>query len=235
MQALWCGSADCVALLLLASAVARRLVELLGTGALAAKDEAMGALLCLADKEPSNQLAIAAGLVALLGTGTAESQEFVSRMLLQFAQGATNRRAIADAGAVRLLVQQIRISGAETSLKARELAASVLARLVNDPAGDPADNVSKVASSGGIKALLMLLCTGSGRAESRAAYVLGTMARSSREIQQRIISEGGVEPLVRMLSEGTSLEARVTPAAALQSTLRPWDRRVPPPRGSVEA
>ena len=37
------------------------LVELLGHGVTAAKDQAMGALFCLADKEPSNQLAIATG------------------------------------------------------------------------------------------------------------------------------------------------------------------------------
>ena len=54
------------------------LVALLGTGTIAAKEEAVLALTCLAQNDPSNQLAIATGLVALLGSGSAEAQEQVT-------------------------------------------------------------------------------------------------------------------------------------------------------------
>ena len=54
------------------------LVALLGTGTIAAKEEADLALTCLAQNDPSNQLAIATGLVALLGSGSAEAQEQVT-------------------------------------------------------------------------------------------------------------------------------------------------------------
>ena len=54
------------------------LVALLGTGTIAAKEEAVLALTCLAQNDLSNQLAIATGLVALLGSGSAEAQEQVT-------------------------------------------------------------------------------------------------------------------------------------------------------------
>ena len=52
------------------------LVALLGTGTIAAKEEAVLALTCLAQNDLSNQLAT--GLVALLGSGSAEAQEQVT-------------------------------------------------------------------------------------------------------------------------------------------------------------
>ena len=125
------------------------LVDLLANGSLAAKEQAMGALLCLAYKEPSNQLAIATGLVALVGVGSCDSQEFATRMLLEFATRPSNRKAIAEAGAVKLLVAQLRGASSSspssssstaagagagagaTSLRARELAVFVLALLVD--------------------------------------------------------------------------------------------------------
>ena len=55
------------------------LFALLGMlGTIAAKEEAILALTCLAQNDPSNQLAIATGLVALLGSGSAEAQEQVT-------------------------------------------------------------------------------------------------------------------------------------------------------------
>ena len=97
------------------------LVMLLGMGSMKAKEEAVGALSCLAHNDPSNQLAIATGLVALLGQGTAEGQEHVTQMLIKFAQQTLNNRtAIAEAGAIQRLIGQLK-GGGETSIKAQEV------------------------------------------------------------------------------------------------------------------
>ena len=62
------------------------LVTLLGVGTLDAKEEAAGALTCLAEHDPNTMVAIASGLVALLGTGTAEAQEHVTQLLIHFSK-----------------------------------------------------------------------------------------------------------------------------------------------------
>lgn len=223
------------------------LVELLANGEKAAKEEAMGALLCLAFKEPSNQLAIATGLVALVGVGSCESQEFATRMLLQFAQRPSNRKAIAQAGAVKLLVSQMRgagRAGEATSLEARELAVFVLELLADHEEGNR--NVSRIVSTGGIKALAGLISppavarlastgdvtshrtgareggamggTPNEKAQASAAIVLGLMARRGTDVQARIIAEQGiVEHVTRLVSAGASLTARAEAAGALWS------------------
>ena len=194
------------------------LVALLGTGSIEAKEEAVGALTCLAHNDPSNQLAIATGLVALLGSGTAEAQEQVTQMLIKFAQHPDNRTAIAEAGAVQRLIVQLR-GGGETSLKAQELAASVLAHL----SGDSQVHVAAIASFGGIKPLVSLLVSESTKAQARCAAVLADMTRSSTEIQTTVAKEGAIDHLVNLLEPvdqagtGGSLEGRSEAAAALWS------------------
>lgn len=68
---------------------------------------------------PANQLAIAIGLVALLGAGTDEAQEHVTQLLLTLTSGlegddkaVDNRRAIANAGPFKMLVQQLKSESA---------------------------------------------------------------------------------------------------------------------------
>ena len=70
------------------------LVALMGKGSVEAKDEAVGALSCLAQNDSSNQLAIATGLVHLLGLSPTESQEKLKEVVAQFADATDIRRAI---------------------------------------------------------------------------------------------------------------------------------------------
>ena len=196
------------------------LVALLGTGSLEAKEEAVGALTCLAHNNPSNQLAIARGLVGLLGAGTAEAQEQVTQMLIKFAQHPDNRMAIAESGAVQRLVIQLKGQG-ETSVKAQELAATALSHL----AGDSMANAASVATHGGIKPLVSMLVSESPEAQARAASALAFVTRSSREVQDSVAKEGAIEHLTNLLQTkdpkdpliGGSLEGRFEAAGAVWS------------------
>ena len=195
------------------------LVALLGTGSIEAKEEAVGALTCLAHNNPSNQLAIARGLVGLLGAGTAQAQEQVTQMLIKFAQHPDNRLAIAESGAIQRLVIQLRGMD-DTSLKAQELAATALSHL----AGDSQANAASVAEHGGIKPLVAMLICESAGAQARAACALSFVTGSSREVQEAVANEGAIEYLTNLLrspekqdSEITSLEARFESAGALWS------------------
>ena len=189
------------------------LVSLLHDGSLEAKTEAAGALSCLAYGDVACQLAIATGLVAQVGTGSAEAQEHVTRMLIQLAAtDATNRKAIVDAGAVERLIGQLK-GGGSTSLKARELAASVLWHL----ARGSASNVGLIVSHGGIAPLVALLGADSEGAQVRASSALQAMASLSADAQAAIVTEGGIEPLVGLLSAEAGASARSEAAGALWS------------------
>jgi vacuolar protein 8 len=135
---------DCAPVRIVNAGAISPLVALLGSGSLGAKEEAVGALTCLANNDTSNQLAIATGLVALLGSGSAEGQVHVTQMLIKFAETADNRAAIAKAGAILRLILQLRAPEAEQqrtlaaaplpstaerslTLKAKSLAVAVLA------------------------------------------------------------------------------------------------------------
>jgi len=196
------------------------LVTLLATGATGAREEAKVALHTLALNAPSNQLAIATGLVALLCTGAAEAQEHVTRLLLTLAADATNRVAIAKAGAIGRLVMQLKQGkeaggslACQTSLKSQELAAAVLAQL----SADSEANVGAIAACASTKALIALLGSASESAQAHAAAVLADLTRGSREMQgdqgrsdeidarsremqEDVAREGGIELLVGLLS-----------------------------------
>ena len=188
------------------------LVALLGSGTIAAKEAAVGALSCLAQGDPSNQLAIATGLVTLLGAGSAEGQVHVTQMLLKFAaENEDNRRAIAEAGAIERLVLQIK-GGGSTSLKAQELAAAVLKHL----SGDSVEHVQEIASKGGIKPLIALLGSTSPLAQAKAAAVLADMCASSSTVQILVAKEGAIEPLVHRCAAATTTTA--TAAATTTTT-----------------
>ena len=192
------------------------LITLLASGATGAREEAKVALHTLALNAPSNQLAIATGLVALLSTGSAEAQEHVTRLLLTLAADATNRVAIAKAGAISRLVMQLKLGkdlGVHTSLKSQELAAAVLAQL----SADSEANVGAIAACASTKALIALLGSASEPAQAHAAAVLADLTRGSREtqgdqgrskeiearsreMQEDVAREGGIELLVGLLS-----------------------------------
>ena len=185
-------------------------MTLLALGAAEVKEEAAGALSTLALNSPSNQLAIATGLVALLGTGSAEAQEHVTHLLLNLAHDADNRVAIAKAGAIPRLIVQVK-GGTNTSLKAQELAAAVLARL----SGDSQDNATSIAAGGGIRQLVLLLGVNSSDAQAHAASVLSDISGTSTRFQAAIISEGGIAPLVALLAGTQPLHTKAEAAGAL--------------------
>ena len=191
------------------------LVALLGHGSIEAKEEAVGALSCLAQNDPHNQLAIATGLVALLGSGSAEGQEHVTRMLIKFAEAPDNRAAIAEAGAIERLIIQITDSD-NTSLKVQELAAVVLATL----SGDSDENVSRIVSSGGIRPLITLLGSSSAVAQANGAAVLADLCArtplesttpmttpSSNDNQTSVAREGAIDALVALLSDESTRDS----------------------------
>ena len=190
------------------------LVALLGNGTLEAKEEAAGALSCLAHNDPSSQLAIATGLVALLGKGSAEAQVHVTRMLIKLAQHEDNRDAIVEAEAIERLIAQMEAEIESTPTGAAALAATVLLHL----SGDSRSNVEKIMANGGIKPLIALLWSASNDAHVCAAAVLQSMARRSpAEAQSRIVADGAIEPLVRLLSQNYTVSARAEAAGALWS------------------
>ena len=186
------------------------LVALLSTGATEVKEEAAGALSMLALNSPANQLAIATGLVVLLGVGSAEAQEHVTQLLLTLSHDTDNRLAIAKAGAIQRLIVQLR-GGGETSTKAQELAAAVLARL----SGDSSTNTAAIATASGIRPLVALLVSESPQAQAYASAVLSDMARSSKRNRNTILSEGGITPLVSLLENKNHPQAKAEAAGAL--------------------
>ena len=76
------------------------------------KQSAADALSTLSFKGPSTQLAIASGLVQLIGQGSADSQEQATQLLLHLSHDPVNCKAVAKAGAVPRLVQQMKGGGA---------------------------------------------------------------------------------------------------------------------------
>ena len=185
------------------------LVTLLTTGVADVKEEAAGALSTLAFNSPSTQLAIASGLVALVGIGSAEAQEQVTLLLLRLAHDTANCVAIAKAGAIPRLVIQLR-GGGRTSVKAQELAAAVLSHL-----SALEDCIKAITAANGIRPLVAMLTTGTPAAQAHAAAVLSDIARVSIKYQRSIISEGGISPLVNLLSKENKSKAKAEAAGAL--------------------
>ena len=73
------------------------LVAILGTTFADAKEQAIGALACLAQNEPSNQLAIAMGLVKLLEIEKPEVEDNVQRIMAKFAGAPSFREGLTEA------------------------------------------------------------------------------------------------------------------------------------------
>ena len=181
------------------------LVALLGIGAVEAKEAAVGALSTLAANDQSNQLAIATGLVALLGQGTAEAQEHVTHMLIKFAQqSAENRSAIAEAGAVPRLVMQLKSSGTGTA---------------GAPMGGTHGGGHGVAP-GGVAPGSLSASSSSMKAQELAAAVLSYLSADGGKNIERIMSAGGVRPLIALLSASESPQAQSSASAVLSDMTR---------------
>ena len=188
------------------------LVKMLGSGAPEARVEAAGALSTLALNSPQNQLAIAIGLVAMLGTGDEEAAEHVTELLIELCNDSSARIAIAKAGAIHKLVNQLKAK----SIRAQELAAATLAALTADPQRG-SKNANECAAAGGVGQLISLFEASSLEAQQHAAAVLADMTANSRENQEDLLSSGGIDPLVKMLSSNADADAKADAAGALWS------------------
>ena len=187
------------------------LVSLVSTGITECKKEAAGALSTLAFNNASNQLAIATGLVALLNLGSSEAQEHVTLLLLSLSSDPDNRVAIAAAGAVNRLVQQLRGKDETMGTKPQELAAAALSHL----SGDSDENVIAIKDAAGIEPLVAMLKSDSVEGQAHAAAVLADMTRVYRE--EVAGAEGTIDRLVTLLVEGSSSDIRAEAAGTLWS------------------
>ena len=182
------------------------------------RNEAAKTLHTLANSGRKNQVAIAVGLVALLGVGTDQAQEYVTQLLLTLSGGATagdqnNRKAIANAGPFKMLVQQLR----SESARVRMLAAAVMAKL----SGDSAENVKEIAKASGISPLVALLGAEHDlETQMHATAVLADMMRWAPEYALGVAQEGGTPMLVGFLVSDHTVEAKAQVAAALASIAR---------------
>ena len=96
----------------------------------------------------------------------------------------------------------------------KELDAAVLAQLSNDSD----ENVTEI--SVGLRSLIQLLGSPSTQAQAHAAAVLADLTRNSADNRADVAREGGIEPLVRLLTDGEVLpqcDARAEAAGALWS------------------
>ena len=186
------------------------LVALLTSSSSEVKQSAADALSMLSFKGPSTQLAIASGLVMLIGQGSANSQEQATQLLLHLSHDPVNCRAVARAGAVPRLVMQMK-GGGRTSVRAQELAVAVLSNL-----SALEECVAAIMQSSGLKALVGMLSSAS-YASAHAASVIAAIARSSVRNKRQVISEGGIVPLVNLLSKEQRPKAKAESAGALQA------------------
>ena len=133
-------------------------------------------------------------------------------LLLTLAQDADNCMAIAKAGAIPRLVEQLR-GGGRTSVKAQELAAAVLSYL----SATPTRAVEAIAAANGIRPLVTMLAGGTPAAQAHAARVLSDMAKASPRNQAQILSEGAVTPLVALLAKENDPRTKAEAAGALRA------------------
>ena len=181
------------------------LVTLMGSDALAVKEQAARALTALSLNSPSTQLAVASGLVGLLGAGTAETQEHVSALLVDLADDKECADAIVKAGAVPRLVVQL-VGTAATSVRAQELAAIIMSHL--SLSSDAI--VAKIAAASSIRPLVILLASLSPIAHVHCCRVLSELARvdapsplgsKAESSKSAILAEGGVGLLSSLLEQ----------------------------------
>ena len=84
--------------------------------------------------------------------------------------------------------------------------------------GDKPENLISIASHGGVKPLVGLLTVESTEAQSKAAAVLSTMSRDSKEIQTAVAKEGALvgmlDPSIPYMSGDDSLQGAAAAVAA---------------------
>ena len=134
-----------------------------------------------------------------------EAQEKAASELKDLARDDDNKIAIANAGAIPLLVQLLR----DGTPLAREVAAGALHRMAGND-----DNKIAIATAGAIPPLVQLLRDGTPLAREVAAGALHRMAGND-DNKIAIAKAGAIPLLVRLVSSGTPL-ARESAVGALQ-------------------
>ena len=170
------------------------LVQLLGSGSVALQQPAARALAYLAEGRSARAKIIAAGamrpLLQLLRSSNLAAQLTAAMAVRVFAFEEPD--SVVAAGAIPLLVQLLTSSSEEVHWMA-SVSLYYLARNVN--------NIAQVIAAGAIPLLAELLRTsGSTDVQREAARTLGTLALMA---QSAVISAGAIEPLVRLLKDGS--------------------------------
>ncbi|KOO31373.1 vacuolar protein [Chrysochromulina tobinii] len=169
------------------------------------KAECAGAIWVLADHHADNRVSFAqqgavASLVALLAQGSQRAQEHAANAL-----ASLSLDNVENLKQVTTLLVNLLGSG---DLSAKSIAAATLWRLV----GENPSVQKSIASAGSATDLVTLLKAGSKGARD---YALWSLSLSINEMNQSIVlAEGGVTPLIRMLTDD-AIKTREEAAAAL--------------------
>ena len=169
------------------------------------KSECAGAIWVLADHHADNRVSFAqqgavSSLIALLAQGSQRAQEHAANAL-----ASLSLDNVENLKQVTTLLVNLLGSG---DLSAKSIAAATLWRLVRE---NPSVQKS-IASAGSATDLVTLLKAGSKGARD---YALWSLSLSINEVNQTIVlAEGGVTPLIRMLTDD-AIKTREEAAAAL--------------------
>ena len=116
-----------------------------------------------------------------------------------------------SAGPGRLKKQASGILPTDIPKLVTELAASAsegkeqLAHLLDILALHSEANPPAIVSAGAIKPLIDLVANGTDGAQTHAASTLATIAASSQQYQDQIVAGGGIAPICKLLSGGSTL------------------------------
>ena len=185
------------------------LMKLLSAGNADVMPDVVETLLQLARGNHENQCAIGAGLVKAFCSGSDEVQAATVGLMLSLANlDMDARRALVRVGAAPPLAAHLASCKSHRSI---ELRVALLADLCTE--GDL--GITAVVGAGAIKPLVSLVESDGAEIQANAVAALRHIARSEKPNKKSIVSEGGVERLVRVLREGRTAGARADAAGAL--------------------
>lgn len=150
--------------------------------------------------------------VMKLRFGNADEKVYSATALKELAErGPAEQGAVARGGAVRLLVELLRM---ESRTEVRGMGAAALSAVV---AGN-SENQVLALRAGAVSALVKLL--NAHTVPKDAAAALHRLATDNVKTQVAIVRAGAIAPLVELMSDGAP-EARLEAAAALEQLARP--------------
>jgi len=189
------------------------LVQLLAFGTEVSRENACGALhnISFGDDRVQRLIAVEGAippLIRLLQHSFPVTLRSRAALCLRtLAQNAENKKEIADTGATEHLIAALRENDSLLQIYVVEALWGL--------AHDSEANRVFIADAGAIPKIVAILKSGSSKARTRAAGILGTLAESpgNRDI---IAKSGALEPLVRMLS-GSDRDSKREAAATLSN------------------